>query len=298
MSYQLRNDETVQENVRRIALEQIDKALAEIDDIELDRHETIHQVRKRCKKLRALVRMVRPALGKTYRKENHAFRDIARDLAGMRDEQSMVEALEGLQKTLDGVERHRFDHVLGKLRARRDAMATSSQHEPEALLAEARKALRTARNRVDQWKLKNEGFKAISGGFQITYKRGRKAFNRAFQSDQASDFHEWRKRVKYHVHHLNLLCPLWPRVNKAWSRETKTLADILGDDHDLSLLDTLLESEGEKLAGDATRKDLQLVIENEQRRLRGMAWEIGQRPHAEKPNALIKRWNRYWVASQ
>lgn len=298
MGYKLKRNKTVQKSIRRIGGEQIDKAIAEIDDPKLDRHEAVHQVRKRCKKLRALVRLVRPALGKSYKRENERFRDIARNLAGMRDEQSMVEALERLVETLDEAERKEFDGVLGELRARRDAAAASTEQDPEVLLADARQALVKARRDVDRWQLDAEGFQAVSGGFAQTYTRGRKAVKRAFKTGTASDFHEWRKRVKYHTHHLKLLRPLWPRVNKAWQLESKDLADILGDDHDLAMLDALLQSGDESLAEDKTRKRLQEIIQKEQQRLRGEAWEVGQRLHAEKPKALKKRWKRYWHAWQ
>lgn len=62
MAYALaQDDDTVEAGMRRIAAEQIERAIAEIDDTGLDRHETVHQVRKRCKKVRGLVRLVRPA---------------------------------------------------------------------------------------------------------------------------------------------------------------------------------------------------------------------------------------------
>jgi CHAD domain-containing protein len=295
MSYQIEHDETVQKSIRRIAREQIDKAIGEIDDPEIDRLAAIHQVRKRCKKLRALVRLVRPALGKTYKRENTCFHDIARDLAIIRDEQSMVEAVERLQETLRNPERHRFDAVLGELRTRRNMAAASGGQDPEALLAEARKELKKARGRVGRWTLEADGFQAVSGGFRKSYKRGRKAVKRAFKTDDADDFHEWRKRVKYHLHHLKLLRPLWPRVNKAWQKEAKALADILGDDHDLALVDALLEAEGGHLAKDQTRQCLQKTIRTEQERLRSQAWEIGHRLHAEKPKVLEKRWKCYWT---
>jgi inorganic triphosphatase YgiF len=61
MPFRLRRKKTVQKSVRRIALEQIDKAIREVLDDNVNRHEAVHQVRKRCKKLRGLIRLVRPS---------------------------------------------------------------------------------------------------------------------------------------------------------------------------------------------------------------------------------------------
>ena len=64
MGYRIRQKESVQDAIQRIATEQIDKAIAEIEDAARDRHEVIHQVRKRCKKLQALVRLGKDRKGK------------------------------------------------------------------------------------------------------------------------------------------------------------------------------------------------------------------------------------------
>ena len=298
MGYRIRQKESVQDAIQRIATEQIDKAIAEIEDAARDRHEVIHQVRKRCKKLRALVRLVRPALGKTYQRENARFRDIARDLGSLRDEQSLVESLERLQEMLGEPERHRFDQILGKLRTRRDEAADSDSQDPDALLSQARKKLVKARNKVAAWSLDESGFAAMDGGMIKSYARGRKAMKSAFQSGQPEDFHEWRKRVKYHLHHVKALGPLWPGVNRAYVKEGKALADLLGDDHDLALLSALLQREGDALAGEETRAGLDAHIRCEQRRLQGRAWQLGERLFAEKPKALKKRWRHYWRAWQ
>ena len=50
MEYHIRIDEDVQPAVRRIALKQIEVGIQEIENAGLDRHEVVHQIRKRCKK--------------------------------------------------------------------------------------------------------------------------------------------------------------------------------------------------------------------------------------------------------
>src|SRR5690606_21626149 len=81
---------------RETALAQIDAAIAQArcggphDD-------AAHQIRKHCKKLRGLVRLVRSSFP-DYRKENTAFRDAARLLSGVRNAQSMLETCEKLEE--------------------------------------------------------------------------------------------------------------------------------------------------------------------------------------------------------
>ncbi len=75
MGFRLQHQESVAQGVKRIAQEQLSSAVAEIQNEELDRHEAVHQIRKRFKKIRGLIRLVRPVFQKTYQKENVIFRD-------------------------------------------------------------------------------------------------------------------------------------------------------------------------------------------------------------------------------
>jgi len=60
MPYLILADEVLEDALRRIAVEQIDRAVAEIDDAALPDDATVHQVRKRCKKGRGLVFIAEP----------------------------------------------------------------------------------------------------------------------------------------------------------------------------------------------------------------------------------------------
>ena len=65
MAYRLKRKETVVDGIRRIAHQQLARAAAELVDESLEPAAQIHQVRKRLKKLRALLRLVRVDIGVT-----------------------------------------------------------------------------------------------------------------------------------------------------------------------------------------------------------------------------------------
>ena len=85
MSYTLVTGETLTEAARRVAGEQLDDAIDDLSDaVDDDPTEAIHDARKRCKKVRGLVRAVRPALGEdVYRVANDTARDAARELSDL-----------------------------------------------------------------------------------------------------------------------------------------------------------------------------------------------------------------------
>src|SRR6478609_6021350 len=85
MAYRFKLQEPIAQEVRRVALEQIDIAeekLASKDDVA----SAIHDARRCLKRLRALIRLVRPALGDgVYRRESESVASTGRLLAGVRD---------------------------------------------------------------------------------------------------------------------------------------------------------------------------------------------------------------------
>src|SRR5688572_11566437 len=99
MSYELQPDEPFSTGLRRIATEEIDSALNHLRRYSKGRDVAIHEARKSGKKLRALLRLSRFALGDVvYRYENAAIRDASRLIAIARDSDVLVETLDDLVK--------------------------------------------------------------------------------------------------------------------------------------------------------------------------------------------------------
>lgn len=298
MAFRIRGKESVEESVRRIACEQIDKAIGEIGDDLLDRHEAVHQVRKRCKKVRALIRLVRPQLGDTYDLENDWYRDSAGLLSYVRDAQSIIETHDKLVDRFDDqIDREAFSSIRRQLTARRRRVA-EDEVGLDKRLEEFLARMHEARRRVAAWRLPDDGFAAVQGGLAKTYGRGRRAMKAAYGNPTGESFHEWRKRAKYHWYHMRLLRPVWKGPLKARRDETHLLADYLGDDHDLSiLLETLLAAPSE-FGGESTTEAAVGLIRQRQVELRTLARPLGQRLFAEKSRRFVRRMNRYWQAWQ
>jgi len=87
MSFEFRADEALRESIHRIAGKEIEKIRDYASgSIGRSRDEMVHEIRKSLTKLRTILRLVRPAIDeKIYRRENTAFRDIARPLTDVRD---------------------------------------------------------------------------------------------------------------------------------------------------------------------------------------------------------------------
>ncbi|MFH5804066.1 CHAD domain-containing protein [Alienimonas sp. DA493] len=308
MSYRFEQDESVADGLRRIAAEQLDKALAEADaavggDPDADPAEAVHEVRKRGKKLRALIRLVRPAFP-AYADENAAIRDAARRLSDLRDATAVIETHDLLMDRYEEfVERRAFGPIRAALTRRRKQLEAPDVHGSgegapvaERLVA-AGADLRRVRERVDGWTLEEDGFDAFAGGFAKTYKRARKAMAAAVDRPTGKRFHEWRKRAKYHRYHLRLLREAWPEVLGPRRDEAKALSDVLGEEHDLTVYAALVLDAPDPPASDPRgREALRGLLRAYQDALRSEALTLGERLLAEKPKAFAGRVGAAWAA--
>lgn len=301
MAFVLRLDRTMQANLKRIADRQLRKAIAELtiapSDPRLADH--VHQVRKRMKMLRGLLRLMRDAMpADMYRRENAALRDAARALSGARDAQVCIETFDTLvpPDTLADSARE-LAPVREALVAARDRLLAEAGPEADAdetskHLALARTEVEAVCERLPSWRLTGKGVKAVAGGLENVYARGRKAYARAYASGDDRDFHEWRKQVKYHWYHVRLLRALWPMILRARAKSLKALADRLGDDHDLTMLRAALPRLEGVEAG--VLAELEWRASRRQAALRDEARRLGGLLHVESPKAFRRRYRRFW----
>jgi len=188
----------------------------------------VHGARKRCKKLRAMLRLLRGPLGDRYSPLNRGIRDAARALSGQRDD-DVVAAL------------------CNKLHADAPEMAWSTV--PAALSPaaadgprgdDAQAMLADIARQLDEEPLPVITPEDLALGLCNGYRRTRKRWRKAMVDPRdAAPLHEWRKEVKYHMHNCQVLAPLWPAL-KRQRKELDRLADALGDHHDRFMLEQRL----------------------------------------------------------
>jgi len=297
MSYRLLKEASVGKDARRVAREQIDRAIENLGNSHDDPHEAIHDSRKRLKKLRGLLRLLRGELDDVYQRENHFFRDEARRLAAARDAEAMIETFDQLAERFEGeLDDEMVQTIRATLVARRDEIAEKEMDLDERI-SQVIDNLRHARARVRKWDIERDGFAAIKPGLLRTYRRARVAMKEAYKEETAEAFHEWRKRVKYHRYHVRLLRDLWPKLMKGRRKALKELSDYLGDDHDLAVFDQMLCAESARFDPKQIEV-LQTLSDIRHGELRAAARRVGRKLFAEKPKRLAKRWSKFHRAEK
>ena len=294
MTYSFDTPCRVEQQVRAIADYQIGAALGELDRDEENREDIVHDVRLRCKKLRGLIRLVRPAFA-GYKAENAAFRHIAHLFEDMRDAKVMQDNYDALIAAFeDQVDRSAFASVRREMTSRRKAVLARADWD--ALRGKAREALVEARDRARGWSLEAEGWGAIEDGLAKTHKRAVKAMDRAVRDPTGPNHHEWRKRAKYHWYHTRLLKHAFPQALKPRAATIKDLCDMLGDHHDMHVFIETLEGEPGAFGEAETIALLRAMAERRSEELENEARALGDRLFAEGTGALTARIGAYWSA--
>lgn len=294
MPYRILRQESLQDGVRRIASEQVGRALSELADPRIDLQTTIYVVRRRCKKVRALLRLVRSGLGRTFRIENARFRSAGRLLSAARDAEASVRTYEDLTA--------RYAPALESASVERLREALASRHQGRhddrtdvyARLAAFEVALREARDAIPGWTIAGKDARIVREGLERSYGRGRVAFAGA-EPAETDALHRWRRRVKDHRAHVRLLAGCWKTVLAPRAEGLRALSDLLGEDHDLAVLRTVLLDETGAVG---TGPEVTLAVELIDARRASLAARIvplGAFLYRRKPTALGRRLKDRWT---
>lgn len=292
MSYRLPPEEPVGAALRRTVTEQIEKAIGDLEGE--NPHAAVHETRKRCKKIRAALRLTRDAMGEHYGPENRRFRDIARQVSDLRDRHAVIETLDAVREDIPLAE-DRTMALRGRLETARDQLL--EELEAGDTLAHVAAALREAQVDVHGWVLPGDGFEMLEPGLSRVYRRGRKALRRARESGRVEDMHEWRKRAKYLRYQLRLLKPVWPRILKAHEKRLHSLTDLLGFEHDLAVLESTMLDPQMVPPGSVEGRQLSAFFAEQRSCCRQQLWPVAQRVYAERRRDFVARIAAYWEAA-
>jgi hypothetical protein len=279
--------EPVEAAFRSIALSQLDEALGDLDKSDGDGRSVVHEARRRCKKIRGLLRLVRPAFP-DFRQENAAIRDAAALLSHLRD-------VEVLQHTVADLAKWKKSALLEAIAAR---LGQTPDGDSGDKVSQFRQRMVEVRERAARWLLTRSGSDALMPGLRLTYRDGRRRLARAKDSGAAADFHEWRKASKYHGFHVDLLKRSAPAVLDGEIETIDKLSVLLGTHHDLVVLKDAIDHAPERFGDEANVAALHEAIAERKDEIEKDAFELGRQVFAERPRALARRFKRYWASAQ
>ena len=258
--------------LRRIAAEMLERAAQEDD---------VREARKRVKKLRALLRLVRPGM-KAARGANDALRTAAAGLAPVRDAQAMLAVHDRLGGAADGW-----------VRATLAARLTAAEAAGDGGHA-FRQALVPVTKAAARWSVKGDDAEVLAAGLVQTRKRGVAGLVAIRDGGGPEALHDWRREVKALWYQARLLAPVWPEAMEPVAAGADALGKALGDHHDLSIFRTLIGGMAEAEAPAVEVLALRASARRQMADIEATALPLGARLFAGPPEAVATLWSDWW----
>lgn len=246
----------------------------------------VHETRKTIKRMRALALLLRDELGEDeLRRRRKALRVTANRLADARDAEVRLATLERLSKrypqplAVEGIEL-----LCAQLKRERDDARRAIDYG--ALLDD----MKGLRRELVGLELAVHELDSVAPGIEGLYREGRRRYRRARhgKARDAAATHDWRKRVKSLYYALDALGG-FDRA-PATTRRVERIGDIIGEEHDLWLLETYVEQHPDAAGpGSCARETLLKLAFRRRKRLHERALRKGRRLYKPRPAEFAKR---------
>lgn len=249
----------------------------------------IHQVRTTIKRLRALLRLIRPTVDAAFfNRENARLRTAAGLLSFARDAEVARETL----KTLLVSNQSDQDAVRSMLSGFESNVELPN--DAEQTVAEVKRRLEQTRRNFQRLKLDGSEREILERGLRAVYRQGRNRMKDAIELGEDNAFHRWRIRAKNLYYEIEFLESIWPnRLHGLISRLSK-LQDEIGLDHDAAVLRAWLKKTPENFGGTETVQRVVGCLDSQTQKLRKRVVPLGQKIWGEKPRRFARQVVRHW----
>jgi hypothetical protein len=259
-----------------------------------DRVVAVHEARKGLKRLRALLQLLRKGLpDEVYTRESVRLRDAARLLSPTRDRDATATLIASFDWAAHGLSGEQVE-TIGKAMLAESAANASDDDQSAAAL----RLIRQSKRALGRVKLARDEIDVIFASLETSFRHCRRMYAKAYKTGVAQDFHDWRKTVQRHWRHHALLVRGWPDYGQARIALAKSIAELLGEDQDLSLLLARLDTLADPPPEEALARKVRDAIEARQAELRGRALPLGAILTAEGASGHARRMAAYWSAAR
>lgn len=300
MAYRIRPSEAFSGEIRRVTEKQLNKAIALLEEKPDGQHKAIHDARKRFKRVRAIYRLIEPD-AKAFRKtENARIRDVAQTLSAARDATALVETTEYLVGDATSAEEIAAltfaSNALIALRDRIVADETDIEDKITAAIDQCHAAA-DALQTLDLGDSAGKAAKCLGKAWRKQRGAAASALAACHAHPEADVFHNLRKAGQTYWMHLSLLGDLWPSAMRAKHDDAKHLVEILGHEHDLSVLTQLINEQPELFGNGDTMARLLGAVIAKQQTLRSQALDIADTVFADDADQESRIITLLWRAA-
>jgi CHAD domain-containing protein len=289
MAYRLKLREPLGEAVPRILIDQIGRIRREIADNH-DSVTAVHETRKCLKRIRALLKLLRPGLAsEVYGHEAARYRTIASSLSSSRDRDVIAATLTHLAGNECSTEEAEAIAVVKGMILSETAVIGNNAMQLELITA-----LDQAQIAAGSLIVTGET-ETLQEGLAAAYRKGRRLQNHAYDDGSDEAFHDLRKAVQLHWRHMQLLQKAWPEMFAARIEAARSLSQMLGDVQDMAVVIAAIKSRED--VGDDAAAAVVGVARAAQRKARKLAPPLGEQLFAQSSRSFAKSTIVIWEAA-
>jgi CHAD domain-containing protein len=269
--------ERAPQRLRRRALELADDATLRLEQFQGDDPKAIHEIRRRFKELRALVRLVGAFLPHGGRPERESFRDAGRQFAPQRDAKAAVEAFDRL--------RERFAEEWTPrqfLKIRRALVRQSGRPTDPLTVAQLGSQIAIERGRIAAWPVDTMKPHDLWRALTRAYRAARRAMRAALREGTREKFHEWRRLAKVLWYQAQAFELLGMAAFEGQIKSLHKFSRTLGDHHDVALIDDLCRRTPESFGSPRYVRRFRTFLARRLRELEEQAESIGAELFAQR----------------
>lgn len=259
------------------------------------------------------------------RRTNRQLAKLARRIAPLRDAAVAIITFDRLTAAMSPDWQPFLRGFRAQLDAIRSRAA--HRFERPACLRRLRARFARVRLRVKHWRPDGDLWDVVANGFKAGYTKARRAMKCALRGDDAEAFHTWRRASKAHRHHIQFLVEhaLGPPAEQPgtssaadkldgldkldgigefdWKDALSAagssvlhprlaalgrLDDLLGEEHDLTCLEQVIERQRRKFPEPKARLHVLRALEHRRRLLRAEAVALGQHLYAQGTRLFLR----------
>jgi CHAD domain-containing protein len=285
----LQADEPLRAGVLRVVDSLVKNAVERIRYPSNDRVEDLHSVRVTIKRLRAILRLVRPAMRKrSFDRENGRLRSAARRLSIARDADVARQTL----ATLPFAKQSEKDAGAVALAGFR------KNGSPEPDISKTMKVtaldLDETRRNLHRLQISRGEWKVIEPGVRKVYRQCRKRMERAVGHGDDDAYHKWRIRMKSLYYELQMLQFVWPAHLTKMVAGLNKLQDQIGADHDLVVLKRSLDRNPDRFGGSGSVEPILRSVNNKRRKLRRTTDPLGKAIFDQTSRSFVRELGQHW----
>jgi CHAD domain-containing protein len=275
----LRHGEKIGKGLKALATLQIKSALKNLEGNNVS-PEPVHNARTSIKKIRAIILLAAPALGRGQREQ---FLDLLHEagsrLSPLRDSEVQVQSLDLILEH-SGLPAEAFSSLRDGLSDIAKQRRINDSRQIPRVVGFLNKLLKS----VPDWPLEPLGARDIRRRIRRTYRRGRTTLETCAQDQDPELFHSWRKIVKHLGYQLRITAKYWPDNAASIIQEVTEMSELMGRERDyLLLLQTLQSGPRNRGSDDAMKIILELIP-----KFRKQALRKGELFFERKPKSFVE----------